>query len=1020
MVRLADDERGRVPFAVVGVLLLLGSTAYTTSMATRGPVADERALDRAVADVEASADTALREAVSEAARDAAREPVTDPADTPTGEVLRENSTFRDALRVRIYVAARSHLETAATSRGAVRASASLPETPTPASLRRARHSVTVERASSGTAIRVRFEGVRYVATRDGDEVVNESRAVELTVATPVLSLHDRASRFERRLNASPTEPGLGRRLTARLYPIAWARGYGQYHGLPVENVVANRHVAVATNGAVLEAERAAFGRADPGGARGLRRAHARLFAAELSATTGAPSGVGDRVLAEPNAPRTQTPNVSRVGVAGVPTPSTPTNATAATAANRSLGRMVEGANRSLDDAIRSGYRIHGRLRVRQTTVQSGSRPAPEEPSGGYSLDDTDVDVDATVGPATVELPAVPTDERRVASYGRRVRLTHVVEWEWVDGDDTETTSAAWVSVHRVGVVVTAEPDRRAPGPNRTVEPVFEPGGALDGPNLAGTPPAVERRLVATQGGPDEVAAALARHDPALRLSTTVVGDRPAGVERYVYADLERLRGRLGGVGVPVRRRQVATGRTNPPAALAERLRERRAELVGAPATYDGALDRARVAARAVYLDRTVATLERRASSRRTRVEALDGLLRARTNASLDRVGRQMAARRNATAPERGPLGRGPAGPVVAVPDASPAYLTLESVGGDRAVGLRNESQYYPLAARNQNVFTVPAGDTVDTVASAGGGDGPTLHAAGRTLVAAGRSDGSGALDPERHERLAGETETAVETTRAAADRTLRTETTLSAVERRAATDAALDRWDGTGRRALAAANGSLAAAVADEATTRADGDASRRERRRLESRLVPAVADAAGGEAVPDGLVDETAAAVRAEAASRARERLVSRVDGSGSRAYRRALDAARTSDAPPAPVSGVPVAPVPGYWYVTVNVWDVDVRGSWDRFAVRTRRGVPGETVTYLRDGSTATLDTDGDGDTERLGRDERVAFETGTTVVVAVPPGGRGVGDAGGDADERSPGWAAANDTESRGESG
>jgi len=101
---------------------------------------------------------------------------------------------------------------------------------------------------------------------------------------------------------------------------------------------------------------------------------------------------------------------------------------------------------------------------------------------------------------------------------------------------------------------------------------------------------------------------------------------------------------------------------------------------------------------------------------------------------------------------------------------------------------------------------------------------------------------------------------------------------------------------------------------------------------------------------------------------------------------------------------AGLPVTPVPGYWYATTNVWTVSVRGAYARFALRTRRGVPGERLRYVRDGSTVTLDVTGDGDHEVLGRDERVAFETNTTVVVAVPPGG-GVGD--GEADERSPGW-------------
>jgi hypothetical protein len=870
--------------------------------------------------------------------------------------------------------------------------------------------VTVARAANGTALRVRIEGIRYRATRGGREAVNETRTVELTVAVPALTLHDRTARFERRLSAGPTAPGLGRRLTARLYPLAWARGYGQHYGLPVENVVGNRHVAVATNGAVLSAERAAYGRADPGGRRGMRRAYARLFADDV----GAPTGWTDRVLAAPNAPRRAEGNrtVPRLDAAAFPGPSSTTRVAVGATANRSLGRLLSAPNRSVDGAIRAGYRARGRLRVREETVRREPRPDPREPEPGYSLVDRCVSVSATATNATAPLPAVPTGERRVAAHERRVRLDHTVRWEWVDDNDTETTSATWSTVHRVGTVVTVEPDRRAPGPNRTVDPVFERGGPLDGPNMAGTPVAVRTRLLGAQGGPDGVAAAVARGDD-LRRSATAVGERPAGVERYVYRDLRRLRERVGAVAVEVRRGRVATGETNPPALLVERLRERRADLVDAPETYDGAADRARVAARETYLTRVVRALERRASARRERAAALDATLRERANASLDRAAQSLRARRNTTAADRRVTTGGPAGPLVTVPDASPAYLTVDAVGGDRAAAVPRGASYHPLAARNVNVFTVPSGDAVDAVASADGGAGTDLRTAGRTLVAAGEMPANES-ETDRRDRLRRATERRLDDVRDAADRVLARETTLGGGTRRTAVEAALDRWDDPGRRALAATNGTLAAAVAEEAVARTGGDAVDRDR--VEAALRPELAEAARTASVNDDLLARTAATVRSEATRRAAARTASGADRRGRTAYRRALDRATGDDAPTAPVAGLPVAPVPGYWYLTVNVWRVTVRGEWARFAVRTRRGVPGEELTYVRDGSTARLDVDGDGEAERLGHDERVSFETGTTVVVAVPPGGRGVGDVDGNADERSAGWPRPGDPDER----
>jgi hypothetical protein len=107
---------------------------------------------------------------------------------------------------------------------------------------------------------------------------------------------------------------------------------------------------------------------------------------------------------------------------------------------------------------------------------------------------------------------------------------------------------------------------------------------------------------------------------------------------------------------------------------------------------------------------------------------------------------------------------------------------------------------------------------------------------------------------------------------------------------------------------------------------------------------------------------------------------------------------------------AGLPVAPLPGLWYATVNLWHVQVKGEYARFAVSVPHGtpdIPGGRFQYVRDGSRVRLDVDGDGRPETLGRAGRVGFDVETLVGMAVPPGPRGVGDVDGQADERSPGW-------------
>jgi hypothetical protein len=291
-VRLAEDRRGRVPFALVGVVLLVGAAALV-AVPARDPRTDP-AVDRAVREATAASNGALRSAVSDAARAAARDPVTEPAATPAGRLLGNRTAFEDALRLRIYLAARDRFGTVRARADGVRATPWLPPVRNLSELRAATERVHVARAGpNGTALRVRIENVTVRASRDGRRVGSRRFDANLTVGSPVLALHDRVERFDRRLGAGPLSPGLGRRLTARLYPVAWARGWAQYAGAPVANVLGNRHVELATNGGALAVQRATLGAGDPGGERAHRWAAARIATTDRPAPPRRrPSGCG--------------------------------------------------------------------------------------------------------------------------------------------------------------------------------------------------------------------------------------------------------------------------------------------------------------------------------------------------------------------------------------------------------------------------------------------------------------------------------------------------------------------------------------------------------------------------------------------------------------------------------------------------------------------------------------------------------------------------------------------------------
>ena len=92
------------------------------------------------------------------------------------------------------------------------------------------------------------------------------------------------------------------------------------------------------------------------------------------------------------------------------------------------------------------------------------------------------------------------------------------------------------------------------------------------------------------------------------------------------------------------------------------------------------------------------------------------------------------------------------------------------------------------------------------------------------------------------------------------------------------------------------------------------------------------------------------------------------------------------------------------------MNVWWVTVEGEYARFSVSARHGTPrtpGAATTYARENGEVTLDVDGDGTGETVGRNTRLSFRVDTGIVVVVPPQPRGVGDKDGNSVETSAGW-------------
>ncbi|WP_435069508.1 DUF7286 family protein [Haloplanus sp. C73] len=999
MTRLADDRRARVPFALVGALLLVGAATFGAALSTQGPARVDRDVDAAMDRTTAATTTALRSAIDEAAHEAASEPVTEPANTPYGRLLSDDTPFRDALRLRIYRSVEERLSTTQYRRGDVTAVASLPAATTPPELRTEMGRIEVRGVENGTALRVTVRNISITARESGRVVASEERTRTVTVSTPVLALHDRATTFETRLNRGPLDgPGLGRRLTARLYPVAWARGWGQFYGAPIANVVSNRHVETSTNGAVLEAQREMFGRSDPAGRRGMERAIAELGVRDFTAATPVDSAWADRVLVRPNPRRNDTGTLPGRRETEGPTENRTISVDVdPLASHAAAGLRAESlqSNRSLKEVLRAAYRVETELRTARRQTYDEPRPEPEEPGEQWSLTDVSETTTATVTPGTGSTPSVREDEHRLDGFVRNVALDRRVTWRWTHENDTTTTSAEWTERYRIGVTVVGTYAPNGTAPDRPTRPQFERGGPLNGPNLADVAGKAERVLVERRGGRDTVATRVASGE-LNETGRVVYGDRPADLRPWTNQNLSAFSERLDATNVSVEARGVATYAVNPPKRLATHLRERRSKLVDAPHRYRGAADRARVGARVALLNATIRRLERRSAAHNETRDRFEAVLDGVGVDSTARLRRILDKRETRAPSSRSTLpGSPPGGSVGIVPRGSPSYLTVASVGHDRATGVPPSRSYHPLSAKNVNLFAAPYGDAADTVAgSADESSGVRLRSGAQTLRASSADESSAS-----RRRLRQSVAEGVDVIRSRSRRAIRDETSLGRREAEAAVAEGVSRWDRPANRAIAASNGSLAEAIAIAADERASGtEAGRADR--LEARLDATITAARRSSATRVG--EEQTADIRREVQRRITRRATERA---GKRVGERMNE---TLEVTPA---GLPVAPVPGHWYATVNVWTIEVKGAYARFTLRTRRGGPGERpgseVQYVRDGSPVRFDVDGDGDAEHLGRDERVAFETGTVVTVAVPAYRSGVGDVDGNADERSGTW-------------
>ncbi|MFC5277565.1 hypothetical protein ACFPM1_02105 [Halorubrum rubrum] len=1061
-VSLADDDRARVPFALVGVLLLVTSSAYAAGIVDQGLVSEDRSVERAVERAEADATAALRHAAREAAHEAAARPVTkattvgggaDPSWRAAGgtatDAVRSGSAFEDAFRIRTALAGVEALDAVTAEVGDVSATVDFERIDgriAPSDLETLRETVRVSAVADGTATRAVFEDVTVTVTRRGRTVAERTENRTVVVAVPTFAAHERTERFETRLNRGPVEgPGLGRQLTASIYPIAWARGYGQYARAPIQNVIANRHVELSTNAGIVRTQRDVFGTSDPDARGGVAEATAKTGVTDLLAPTDLDeSAWSDRVLDAP-APD------SKTGADGFATARNHSDETTSISVGHAADVAAVSVHDDLEDEIRDSYRVEASLDVSADRFVDGGRPRPPRPSGGagrwqrvgVSVDETTRVVPGEEVPTGVPSGTVESGEEvEFGSASREVRVERVVTGRWKrvvrrkvvvepaevgpNGTvldpatygtrevvvDRETTRATATDRYRVSVDVSGRYEPRDRAPDRPTA-TFGAGRGAAGIDLSGTPDAARSDLGVDDARDVDRLAHDAVDRGGVERSTVVVGERSERAVDRVRSDLNDLREAVRGIDSEQSMEEMAVGEADPYGGLADTLRDRRRDLVDAPRTYDGAVDRARISVRIAYLEAVVDELESASGDEEVTTDAF--LERVEDAFGGPSIGETIASREAARDTEAYRIGEdGPGGSVELTPNASPGYLPRTAVDG-ASVEAVDGTTTRPLAVRNLNYVTVPYGDVASGVVERvlGSGDSVRIGTAGRVLLAADRSL-VGRDDPDlRADR--DELAERVESARGIVDRelvaALGERSTLTRDERRSIVESVAAEYGSRGSRAVAIGDGEYADRIAAE-TARVESLSDGQEGA-LAARLRVSLMEATGRDAVriPARFVDGPAETVRGHVRSELEGTVEDELRRGGEAAVERwASDSdravARWAREPNRSVgAGLPVAPVPGYWVATVNAWRVEARGEYPRFTLSGDVGTPGRPFEYVREESTVTVDVGGE--RVQLGRTEPVRFETETVVVVAVPAGPPGVGDVNGVRDETSPGW-------------
>lgn len=1140
--KFARDECGHVPFAVISVILLVTSLTFVGYLETRQDPRVENDVDLAMDRTDAAIQTAVREAATRGAERAARQPLTSAANTTYGTVLASDDTFEAYLRARIYLEVRESLQTAGQSVGSVDTTVSVPSIDDAASFEAAIDRVTLsntgDRGDREATLTVEISNVTTAAIRDGTEVERLEQSVSVTIATPVVQLHERTERFQEKLNAGVTERGLSQRFNARIYALGWARGYAQYGGMPVTDVVANRHIKPSVNDGVYRTQKDVFGAADPRLNNAVRRGwlcmamqdaqelydeyRTDLSGRDLADTLCEASEwvLGNRATGElPNAPGTsellgEAPGMEAEHTIDVDkTAHLPLHDMVTSGNDHSIGRVIDRIY-TFETGIDTRYEI-GNLDLGVNC---------EYGSDGSSRSNEGVDVLTTS-------VRERDDAEQYYEYRGKVRVDIELEREcWISPERNDTTTKSDRDSFVVDIETTIREDEASPdarideiNPRLGIDYRYDRGPPANGTGGNPAPVPVEPQFRNYQGVGEKITMEILGGTSASTFGTWVEGhlsgttrtsdvelpdtktvtvdhdeflDR--SLESTILRDISSIQDDVAGVTHTFERRELVDQGggedTGPYGELAREINDVKMDYLERDTTYVNVAGKAVYEARVSYFELLEAELLRIERAHTRAMGSIDDELET-VDGGLEDGLAHLQQGITAEEPDPIPIDSGDLTNNLSYEiSGSPTYLVAENVTSTEVPQVTENTTFAPLAVRNENHLRVPYEAIADGVLGKLfdiiGGGSPDTEVSFRV---AGDALRAGILlgNAEERNNVSYANETAVATLtdglEDAIDEEIETfgsrvaETiavslypddvqtscrTLECLEHPHTQEIprdcggnlscdivsgtradnatslletsvldTLETYDTTAKRAIAIGNGNATEKIVDSVVetlaadeyraTYAEGFGSEEWNATVDSAVRPAVVTAAGERTVTlDGseLVEQLDERTRGSLANVSENVVADRIDAFPDEQFTvensEYEDWIGGTDTPLRVPAGVPLLPVPGYWFATMNVWSVEAQGTYARFEVTANMGTPDTTTatSYVRENQSVELDIAGE--RRSIGSVRPIEFSTRSILVVVVPPGGIGVGDRGIEDVECSSTWPRTGTIESAGE--